>query len=258
MIIRTDAVVLRGMDYGETSRIVTLLTRDKGKVSVIARGARLPKSRYGATLQPMSYIQAVFYYKSSRGLQTLSESSHLQVYSGISRDMEKMALGLRMVELVGALVEEEQEVPMVMRLLCETFQRLDAATERVENLWPYFQLRLASVLGFAPDIRREDVQALTSAGGRLSVQSGAIDGPDSESGIRASQAALRAFAVFARADLDAVMRWPVPDEVQRSVGQLVEAFLRYHVEDAYPHRSDKVLAHFRDHFPPGASSSPRS
>jgi DNA repair protein RecO (recombination protein O) len=63
-----------------------------------------------------------------------------------------------------------------------------------------------------------------------------------KAGVRASRAALRAFAVFARADLDAVMRMQLGADTQAEVDRLVEAFLRYHVEDAYPHRVSKVAA----------------
>lgn len=69
MIIRTDAVVLRGMDYGETSRILTLFTRRHGIIGAIAKGVRRPGSRFGSTLQPLSVIQAVYYYKAERDLQ---------------------------------------------------------------------------------------------------------------------------------------------------------------------------------------------
>ena len=93
MIIRTEAIVLRKMEYRETSQIVTLFTREKGKMAVLAKGARLLKSRFGSSLQPMSYTQVVFYHKPTRGLQTLSESAHVQPFHRISRDLEKSPSG---------------------------------------------------------------------------------------------------------------------------------------------------------------------
>ncbi len=247
MIVRTDAVVLRSMDYGETSRIVTLLTREKGKLSVMAKGARLPKSRFGSSLQPMSYVQALFYYKPTRGLQTLRESAHVRLFSGIGRDMEKIALGLRMMELLSALMQEEQCLPPVFNLALESLERLDAAEARAANVWPYFQLRLAGLLGFAPAIDREVVQALTNDGGVLTLGAGAIVPIEAAGGgQRASRSALRAFAVFARADLDVAMRMRLEPAVRREVERLIEAYLRYHVEEAYPNRSGKVIGQLFD------------
>ncbi len=243
MIIRTEAIVLRKMAYRETSQIVTLFTREKGKMAVLAKGARLLKSRFGSSLQPMSYTQVVFYHKPTRGLQTLSESAHVQPFHRISRDLEKISIGWRIVELVNALMEEEQQHPQVFNLLVEVLGRLDEADVHAINLLPYFQMRLATVLGFAPDIDREMVEHLPDEGGVLTLDTGAILLPDAtpRAARRAARTALRAFAILARADLDTVMRMRLDADTRREVNALVEDFLRYHVEDAHPSRSDKII-----------------
>jgi DNA repair protein RecO (recombination protein O) len=72
---------------------------------------------------------------------------------------------------------------------------------------------------------------------------------------RASRAALRAYAVFARADLDTVMRMELETDVRREVEALVRAFLRYHVEEAYPDRGQEVIAQIErasPHTPPAS------
>lgn len=243
MIIRTEAIVLRAMEYRETSQIVTLFTRERGKMAVLAKGARLLKSRFGSSLQPMSYTQVVFYYKPTRGLQTLSESAHVQPFHNISRDLEKISIGLRMVELVYALMQEEEQHPQVFNLLVEALSRLDESDAHAANLLPYFQMRLGTALGFAPDIDREKVEHLPDEGGVLALDTGAILLPEAAppAARRASRTALRAFAIFARADLDTVMRMRLDANTRRTVNTLVEDFLRYHVEDAYPSRSDKII-----------------
>lgn len=243
MILRTEAIVLRSMDYGETSRIVTLFTRTRGKIAVLAKGARHPKSRFGSTLQPMSHTQVVFYYKTTRDLQTLSESTHLDLFHNIGRDLEKIAVGLRCVELVHALMQQEEHNPVVFDLLLQVLHRLDTAETNVPNLRAYFQLKMAAVLGFAPDIDRDCVQALPEEGGMLALDTGAILPPVAapRAGVRASRTALRAFAICARADLDAVMRMRVAPETGPELERLVEDYLRYHLEDAYPTRSSRVI-----------------
>ncbi len=243
MIIRTEAIVLRVMKYRETSQIVTLFTREKGKMAVLAKGARLLKSRFGSSLQPMSYTQVVFYHKPTRGLQTLSESTHVQFFHGISRNLEKISIGLRIVELIYALMPEEEQNPQVFNLLVEVLGRLDEAEAHTINVLPYFQMRLGTVLGFAPDIDRDMVEHLPDEGGVLALDTGAILPPDAtpRAARRAARTALRAFAILARADLDTVMRMRLDAETRREVNALIEDFLRYHVEDAYPSRSDKII-----------------
>lgn len=245
MIVRTEAVVLRSIDYGETSQIVTLFTREKGRLAVMAKGARRTKSPFGSSLQPMAHTQVVFYYRETRGLQTLSESAHLRPLLGLRRSLEKITLGLRLVELVYALTEEEDPQPSLSNLLAGSLHALDAADAHAANVLPYFQLRLAGVLGFAPAFEKHDVEALPEAGGVLTLGSGDLypAGEAPAAGRQASRAALRAFAVFARADLADVMRMRVSPAHRREVQALTDDYLRYHVQDAFPDRSAKVTAH---------------
>lgn len=243
-IVRTKAVVLRSIDYGETSQIVTLFTQEKGKLGVMAKGARRPKSSFGATLQPMAYTQVVFYHKPSRTLQTLSESSHVQSFHRLREKLPTITVGLRIVELVDALMEEEDPQPAAFALVVRALHRLNIAEARVSNLWPYVQLQLAQILGMAPAVDRTRVEAVTGDEGLLSLADGGVypaDGtPDQPK--RASRAALRAYAVCARADLDTVMRLTMSPAVRREVEALVRDFLRYQFDDAYPDRSRSVIA----------------
>jgi DNA repair protein RecO (recombination protein O) len=242
MITRTDAVVLRALDYGETSQIVTLYTRQHGRVSVMARGSRRPKSRFGSTLQPMSYVQAVYYHKAGRDLQTLKEASHVHLLRSLSADVAKLTAGYRMVELVRALTEQEDPSPTLFALLLHALLRLDEAGENAANVLPHFQLRMAAVLGFAPDVRKEDVVALPEGGGVLALDSGGIlpAGAAHKAGVRASRSALRAFAVFARADLDTALRMRLSADQHAEVLRAVDAYLRHHIEGRYPTRVSEV------------------
>src|SRR6056297_1189890 len=142
-IIRTEAVVLRSLDYGETSQIVTLLTQENGKIGVMAKGARRTKSQFGATLQPMAYTQVVFYYKPTRELQILSESSHVESFHRLRRNLETITIGLRIVELVDALLEEEDPQPEIFAITVRALRRLNRTEQRAANLWPFVQLRMA-------------------------------------------------------------------------------------------------------------------
>jgi len=153
-IVRTEAVVLRTLNYGETSQIVTLFTRERGVVSVMAKGARTMKSRFGATLQPTSYIQTVFYYKPTRGLQTLTETSHVEVFHDVHRSLEKLVVGQRLIELVDSLLQGEEAIPDVFNLTVGVLRTLNETEERFGHLLAYFRLRLAAALGFAPAVRK--------------------------------------------------------------------------------------------------------
>ncbi len=257
MIIRTEAVTLRTFRYGETSLIASLFTRYAGRISVLARGARGPKSRFGATLQPMSYVEALYSYKPTRSLQTLREASHVVRFPALSAELARLTPGLRMVELVSALTEEgEPNIPL-FNLLTESIQGANAAPERPENALFYFEMRLAEVLGFSPQFTKEDVQSVNGEGGTLRLDSGLIQAFEpsgvAERGVTygagrqrmASRRVLRSFAVASRASLRDVLRMQITDDDARALGLLIEDYLRYHVEDTYPSRSDDVRSALR-------------
>ena len=254
MIVRTDAVVLRAFDYGETSQIVTLLTRQHGMIGVLAKGARRPKSRFGSTLQPMAYVQVVYSYKENRGLQTLREAAHVERWPALAADLERVAVAMRLVELTRALLHEGDPNPMAFALLVRSLNWLNATPSHPANVLPWFQLRLASLLGFAPDVQREDVEGLGDEGGTLLLASGVIASQShaGRGGLRASRACLRAFAIFTRTDLDLAGRLDLDDTLRPEVENLVDAYLRHHVEEAYPDRVRRVVGQMTEGLAPHA------
>ncbi|MBX2819856.1 MAG: DNA repair protein RecO [Rhodothermaceae bacterium] len=243
-IFRTEAIVLRNMDYRETSQIVTLFTKEKGKLTVLAKGARQAKSQFGSTLQPMSHIQAVVYHKPTRDIQTLGETSHLSLFTGLGAGLEKLAIGLQVVEMIYAVAQVEEENEPLFRLLLETLYCLDQEEEHIENIWPFFQIQLASTLGFQPYIQKSDVESITQEYGYLALETGAVHAQiiTGVQARKASRSALRGFAVLAKTNLETVMRMHMSEQVHHEVSVLVDSYLRYHLEEALPTRSDKVIA----------------
>ncbi|MDZ4698734.1 MAG: DNA repair protein RecO [Rhodothermales bacterium] len=242
-ILRTEAIVLRHLDYRETSQIVTLFTRELGKVSVIARGARAAKSPFGSALQPMAYVEAVLYHSPGRELHTLKEVAHVRPFLQLTRHLDRMAIGLRIIEFVHALSQPDEPHPALFQLVVETLSLLDAAEERPENLLLFFQLQLAGHLGFQPAVSREQVEALTEQGGSLILESGdVIEGRvEGRGGRFASRPALRAFAILVHAPVEAVLRMTMAEHIRKEVGALVDAYLHFHVEEAYPTRGEKIM-----------------
>ncbi len=253
MIIRTEAIVLRTLPYGETSLIASLFTRAKGRLSVLAKGARLPGSRFGGTLQPPACLQVVFYYKPSRELQTLTESSFQQFLPHITQDLEKLALSLRMVELAQALLPPEEPMPDFFNTFWDTLAQLDAAAKRAWNLLPWFLLRLAGALGFAPQVTRAELEQLGASGGVLDLQDGRIriaKGLTIEK--PASRAALRAFAFLTHTDAATAMRLQLTPALRHELLGLIETYLQHHVPEGFPSRSPRVIERLLEMRKPGS------
>ncbi len=127
MIVSSDALVLRTMKYGNTSRIVTLLTRDFGKVSVIAKGARGARAKFGAALEPLNICHVVFYKKDTRDLHTLSQADLVTAADGLTCDAERILLGFAVLEYVAASVHGDEECERVYDIAVRALAEIAAA-----------------------------------------------------------------------------------------------------------------------------------
>ena len=213
-------------------------------MAVIAKGARTGRLRFGSTLEPMSHIQAVIHCKPGRDLQILSETSHIHTHEMLRHSLERIESGLRVVELTASLMETQQVQSDLFSLLVSTLTALENSPGRIGNIWPFFQLRFASILGFGPSFNRAAVESVVAAEGILDLKTGAIQ-PTASSGqfpALASRAALRAFSVLSRAHLSDVVRMEMNESLQGEVGNLVTSYLKFHVDNAYPSRAAKVFA----------------
>jgi len=152
MITKTEAVILKSMNYRDSSKIVTFYTRRFGKIKCIAKGARQAKNKFGAGLEPITGVMLVLYKKEQRDLQLVSQCDALKTYKNIHSELERMAVALSALELVNQLVHDEEENEALYQLLVETLDEIDRAKKNMLNLFFAFEIRCAALFGFAPDL----------------------------------------------------------------------------------------------------------
>ncbi len=173
-LIATDAVVLHTLRYGETSKIVRLMTRDHGLQSVIAKGAMSSRSNFGARLQILSEGIARFYLRPSRDLHTLREFEVLVQRPELATDVKRFVAGTALAELVLRFSPSEPH-PEVYTILVHGLDKLGRAGEAEVDADALAALWSAvAVLGFAPSIAMcaRDGSALASGEAFFSVQDG--------------------------------------------------------------------------------------
>jgi len=152
VITKTDAVVLKAMKYRDSSKIVTFYTRRFGKLKGIAKGARQLRSKFGSSLDPLSQVSLVLYKKEQRDLHLISQCDLRGSPKQTRSDLEKMAVGLAVLELVDQVAHEEEGHEALYLLLSETLDRIEDAERNVLNLYFSFVLRSSALLGFSPDV----------------------------------------------------------------------------------------------------------
>lgn len=149
-IIKTEAIVLRSIKYSETSKIITFFTKELGKVAGIVKGVRKKEGKVGSILEPMSYIQLHLYMKESREVQTVGQCDIIKSFHHISSDLDKISVGLSLLEIVNAITHELEQNELLFNLLQECLLQLDNNLVSTTQIYFYFQVKLVELLGFSP------------------------------------------------------------------------------------------------------------
>lgn len=149
-LVTVDSLILQSFSYGETSKILRLLTATHGVRSAMARGALRPKSRFGGVLEPFSEGVATLYMRDSRDLQTLSSFELTTSNQGLARDLVRFGGGSLLAEIVLRTASEEPH-PGLFDALRRGLHRLRTAADAdVEGVLLSETWRLIAVLGFTP------------------------------------------------------------------------------------------------------------
>ena len=145
----SQAIVLRTFDYGESDRIVSLYTKDFGRLRMIAKGAKRSHKRFGSGLELFTHIQAFFADRENRGLARLERCQIITAFQQIAEDIRRAVFGAYMLELVDTLTPEREQHEEIFSLLLFFIPLLMSSSFR-EDLLRVFELRLFSLLGYQP------------------------------------------------------------------------------------------------------------
>lgn len=148
--IRVLAIVLRHADWGEADRLITLYTRDQGKLRAVAKGARKINSRKAGHLEP--FTQVKLQLSRGRDLYIVTQADTLDSYQPLRESLMLTGYASYLVELLDRFVyEDESSNPTLFRLLADSLKRLTDS----EDTWltvRYYEMRLLDYLGFRPQL----------------------------------------------------------------------------------------------------------
>lgn len=148
-LTRCEAVVVRTYPLGDTSRIAVLYSREFGLVRGVAKGARGPKSPFGAGLEPLTHVDVVLYRKDGRDLDLLSKVDVRASWSG--GGFARVTHAQAILEFVDRLVWETEHDPALYDLLLAALRAVREAPEgALASLTLAFQLQAAGLLGYRP------------------------------------------------------------------------------------------------------------
>lgn len=162
-IRKTEAVILKVIPYGETSKILTTFTKDHGKITMVAKGARNIKSKFGGSLEPFTHLSVIFYEREARDLQYISDVSIINPFLNIHDHLDRMYAALSMIEICNKVIHGNEENTALFELLTQTLEGMNSPVKPAVNGFLNFLIQLADLLGFKMELERcrfcEDIAA---------------------------------------------------------------------------------------------------
>ena len=146
---KSTAIVIRTVEFSETSLVVTLFTREFGKIGALAKGARRLKGPFESALDLLALCRIVFLHKSSDSLDLLTEAKLLRRFRPAGRELAGLYAGYYVAELLDGLTDEDDPHPELFDLADQTLAAL-AAGEPVAKWVARFELIALRLLGHAP------------------------------------------------------------------------------------------------------------
>lgn len=146
---KTEAIVIRQVDFSETSKVVTLFSRDFGKVATLAKGARRLRGPFEAALDLLSACRIVFLRKSTSGLHLLTEAQLISRFRPNGRNLLSLYAGYYVAELLDSLTEEFDPHPVLYSEAAAALERLSAEDDHQKTILR-FELATLREIGQLP------------------------------------------------------------------------------------------------------------
>jgi DNA repair protein RecO (recombination protein O) len=233
-IYRTEGVVLRRQDLGEADRLTTIYSRDYGKLRLVAKGVRKPRSRKAGHLEPFTRVSLLI--ARGRELDIITQVETIDDFSGFRYDLDQLGRASYIVELLDRFsVEEGEGNHTQYQLVLNSFDRLAQVELNPRSVILYFELRLLDLVGFRPElfscvscgseIRPEDQFFSNHLGGILCPKCGR--GKKNPS---ISLAGLKVLRHYQRSNYETAALPRVSKELFKEVEHLMERYINYLLE----------------------------
>ena len=150
MYLTIQAIVLRVTDYNDKDALLTVLSRNHGKLTIKARGLRRKNSPLIAPCQLLAFGEfTLFEYKNQ---YTINEAHSIELFQSLRRDLTKLSLGTYFAQVADVLSQEDLPNPELQSLLLNCLFALSKLNEPEEKVKAVFELRSAVLAGYMPDL----------------------------------------------------------------------------------------------------------
>jgi len=150
---QAEAIILRTYPVGDQDKVVVFLTRDKGLLRGVAKGARKFGNRFGSSLEPMSRVAIFYYEKERKDLVTVSDCDLIDSFFDIQKDLKTSLTISYFTELIEEFVPARAREDLIFRLLLSVLEALKGRGD-LSLLTRYFEAWFLQINGFLPNVGR--------------------------------------------------------------------------------------------------------
>lgn len=236
--LKTKGLIIREVNTGEADKIVTIFTRNRGKISALAKGARRPRSKLAAGTQFLSYCDYILF--SGREMYSINSSEVVEPFYEIRNDMARLTYAAHFVDIISDAVQENQSSPRVLQLFLNSLHMLSKTDKDPELIARIFELRFLSIMGFAPFVRgciicgREDFSSASFSFKKCGfICSNEACVTNDAFALELSQGAVRAIQHIVHSKADELFSFKLSPQVLEELGKVSKRYLRERLEKDY-------------------------
>ncbi len=235
MYIKTEAIVLRELEYNDADKLLDILSKDRGLLTVRARGVRRGSSPLKSSCQLLTLSE--FTLQDYRGKLVIQEAQSIEQFRPLRENIELLALGSYFAQATGTVAQEDAPNPELIALLCNALWALGTLRKPPLLVKAAFELRLACLAGFAPDLTACAVCGATEPD-RFDLSQGALSCAacrEGESGIRMplSPGMLLAMRYIVWSEPKRLFSFQLGEDALRELSSVTEAYLMTQLEHSF-------------------------
>jgi DNA repair protein RecO (recombination protein O) len=236
MYLTIQGLVLRVTDYNDRDALLTLLTRNHGKLTVKARGLRRKNSPLIAPCQLLSFGEYTLF--ENRGYYTINEAASIELFQGLRRDLGKLSLGTYFAQVAEVLSQEDMPNPELLSLTLNCLFALSKMNEPESKVKAAFELRAACLSGYTPDLTGCYVCGNPNAD-RFDISAGRMECKNHRSGdsgglrLPLESGMLEAMRYIELCESKRLLAFSANNETMEKLSQLTEAYLCAQLERGF-------------------------
>lgn len=233
MIVHTEGLILKSMDYRETSKIVTVFTKEHGKMKGVLKGIRRDSRKFGSCADKLSVNSIVYYRYSRSDLHLISKCDMIANFSPDVEDYRRRAAAHYLLDLINLSLPVEEPNPRIYALVRLTLKHLEDV-EDIDKLIHIFQVKFLHLSGFRPHLDscvmcRKDVHRQAhfsvSLGGVICPQEAFQD----TQCFQISRGTIQSLLFIEKNPIENSLRLGLTQQSRREIKRILNQFLIHHL-----------------------------